>query len=69
MQEAGIEVDSADASFLPATQVPLDADGARKVLRLVDALYVELAEVLGVALITTDAALGRASDVAEVIAL
>jgi YebC/PmpR family DNA-binding regulatory protein len=35
---AGIEVDSADASWLPSVTVPLDADTARKVLRLVDAL-------------------------------
>jgi YebC/PmpR family DNA-binding regulatory protein len=38
LQEAGIDYDSADTSFLPSVQVPLDEDGARKVLRLVDAL-------------------------------
>ncbi len=38
LQEAGIEYESADQSFLPSLQVPLDEDGARKVLRLVDAL-------------------------------
>ena len=38
LQEAGIDYESADQSFLPSLQVPLDEDGARKVLRLVDAL-------------------------------
>jgi YebC/PmpR family DNA-binding regulatory protein len=38
LQEAGIDYDSADTSFLPSVQVPLDEEGARKVLRLVDAL-------------------------------
>ncbi len=38
LQDAGIEYESADQSFLPSMQVPLDEDGARKVLRLVDAL-------------------------------
>jgi YebC/PmpR family DNA-binding regulatory protein len=38
LQAAGIEYESADMSFLPTVQVPLDEDGARKVLRLVDAL-------------------------------
>jgi YebC/PmpR family DNA-binding regulatory protein len=38
LQDAGIDYDSADTSFLPSGQVPLDEDGARKVLRLVDAL-------------------------------
>ncbi len=38
LQDAGIDYDSADSSFLPTVQVPLDEDGARKVLRLVDAL-------------------------------
>ncbi|WP_375503451.1 YebC/PmpR family DNA-binding transcriptional regulator [uncultured Jatrophihabitans sp.] len=38
LQDAGIEYESADQSFLPTLQVPLDEDGARKVLRLVDAL-------------------------------
>ena len=38
LQDAGIEYESADQSFLPSMQVPLDADGARKVLKLVDAL-------------------------------
>jgi YebC/PmpR family DNA-binding regulatory protein len=38
LQNAGIEYESADQSFLPTLQVPLDEDGARKVLKLVDAL-------------------------------
>src|SRR6476659_2387983 len=38
LQEAGIDYDSADSSFLPSVQVPLDEHGARKVLRLVEAL-------------------------------
>ena len=38
LQQAGIDYESADQSFLPSVQVPLDEDGARKVLRLVDAL-------------------------------
>jgi len=38
LQQAGIDYDSAEASFLPSASVPLDADGARKVFRLIDAL-------------------------------
>ncbi|WP_369069489.1 MULTISPECIES: YebC/PmpR family DNA-binding transcriptional regulator [Kineococcus] len=38
LQAAGIDYDSADASFVPSVQVPLDADGATKVFKLVDAL-------------------------------
>jgi YebC/PmpR family DNA-binding regulatory protein len=38
LQNAGIDYESADMSFLPSVQVPLDEDGARKVFRLVDAL-------------------------------
>lgn len=38
LQEAGIDYDSADASFQPSMSVAVDADGARKVLKLVDAL-------------------------------
>src|SRR3954463_12615619 len=38
LQEAGIDYDSAETQFVPSVQVPLDEDGARKVLRLVDAL-------------------------------
>ncbi len=38
LQDAGIEYDSADVVFHPATQIEVDAEGARKILRLVDAL-------------------------------
>ena len=38
LQEAGIDYDSAEAQFVPATQVEVDIEGARKILRLVDAL-------------------------------
>jgi len=38
LQSAGIDYDSADANFVPSMQVELDADGAAKVLRLIDAL-------------------------------
>jgi len=38
LQQAGIDYDSADPTFLPSMSVPLDAEGARKVFRLIDAL-------------------------------
>src|SRR6266702_980544 len=38
LQDAGIDYDSADSSFLPSVQVPLDEDGARRVFKLIDAL-------------------------------
>ena len=38
LQGAGIEYDSAEASFQPSVTVPVDLDCARKVLKLVDAL-------------------------------
>ncbi|MDT7744573.1 MAG: hypothetical protein QOE59_3651, partial [Actinomycetota bacterium] len=38
MQDAGIDYDSAEASFVPSMNVEVDADGARKVLRIIDAL-------------------------------
>ncbi len=38
LQAAGIEYDSADTNFLASVNVPLDADGARKVFKLIDAL-------------------------------
>ncbi|MDQ6649037.1 MAG: YebC/PmpR family DNA-binding transcriptional regulator [Actinomycetota bacterium] len=38
LDAAGIEIESADISWLPSVSVPLDDDNARKVLRLVDAL-------------------------------
>jgi YebC/PmpR family DNA-binding regulatory protein len=38
LQQAGIDYDSAEASFLPSSSVPLDVEGARRVFRLIDAL-------------------------------
>lgn len=38
LQGAGIDYDSAEASFVPSVQVSLDLDGARKMIRVVDAL-------------------------------
>jgi len=38
LQEAGIDYDSADVVWWPSTQIEVDADGARKILRLIDAL-------------------------------
>ncbi len=38
LQDAGIDYESAEASFLPSMSVPLDEEGARKVFRLIDAL-------------------------------
>ena len=38
LQDAGIDYDSADANFVPSVQVELDADGARKIFKLIDAL-------------------------------
>jgi YebC/PmpR family DNA-binding regulatory protein len=38
LQEAGIEYDSAEASFVPSMTVPVDADVAGKVVRLIEAL-------------------------------
>ena len=38
LQGAGIDYDSAEASFVPTLQVELDADGARKMVRVSDAL-------------------------------
>ncbi|MEI2825462.1 MAG: YebC/PmpR family DNA-binding transcriptional regulator [Dermatophilaceae bacterium] len=38
LQDAGIDFDSAEASFLPSMEVPLDLDGARKMIRVVEAL-------------------------------
>jgi YebC/PmpR family DNA-binding regulatory protein len=38
LQEAGIDYDSADQTFVPSMQIELDADGAKKVFRLIDAL-------------------------------
>ena len=38
LQEAGIDYDSADVEFVASLEIPVDADGAGKVMRLVDAL-------------------------------
>jgi YebC/PmpR family DNA-binding regulatory protein len=38
LQDAGIEYDSADSSFVPSVQVELDEDNARKIFKLIDAL-------------------------------
>ena len=38
VQAAGIDYDSAESSWLPTVEVPLDADGARKMFRIIDAL-------------------------------
>ena len=38
LQAAGIDYESADSSFLPSMQIPLDAEGAQKVFELIDAI-------------------------------
>ena len=38
LQDAGIDYDSADAAFVPSLKVEVDAETARKVFRLIDAL-------------------------------
>lgn len=38
LQEAGLDYESADASFVPSVSVEVDVDGARKVVKLIDAL-------------------------------
>jgi YebC/PmpR family DNA-binding regulatory protein len=38
LQSAGIDYDSAEATFMPSVSVPVDIEGARKVFRLVEAL-------------------------------
>ena len=38
LQDAGIDYESAEASFQPSVTVPVDLDGARKVIKLIDAL-------------------------------
>lgn len=38
LQDAGIEYESADVEFVPNLKVEIDADTARKVFRLIDAL-------------------------------
>ena len=38
LQDAGIDYNSADQNFIPSMQIELDAEGAKKVFRLIDAL-------------------------------
>lgn len=38
LQEAGIDYDSAEAAWVPSMRVELDVDGAKQMLRLIDAL-------------------------------
>jgi YebC/PmpR family DNA-binding regulatory protein len=38
LQAEGIDYDSAEVNFVPSVQVEVDVDGARKILRLIDAL-------------------------------
>lgn len=38
LQQAGIDYESAEATFLPTVSVPLDVDGAKKVFKLIEAL-------------------------------
>ena len=38
LQDAGIDYESADVQFVPSMTVELDADGAGKIFRLIDAL-------------------------------
>jgi YebC/PmpR family DNA-binding regulatory protein len=38
LQDAGVDYDSAEASWVPSMQVPLDLDGAKRMIRVVEAL-------------------------------
>ncbi|ROR74320.1 YebC/PmpR family DNA-binding transcriptional regulator [Bogoriella caseilytica] len=38
LQESGVDYDSAEASFVPSMEIEVDADGAAKVFRLIEAL-------------------------------
>ena len=38
LQDAGVDYDSAEASWVPSMEVPLDLDGARKMIRVIEAL-------------------------------
>jgi YebC/PmpR family DNA-binding regulatory protein len=38
LQGAGIDYESADSSFLPSMSIPLDAEGAKKVFELIEAI-------------------------------
>ena len=50
LQKAGIDYESAESSFLPSMQIPLDAEGAAKVFELIDAIE-ELDDVQKLSLI------------------
>ncbi|TRZ56319.1 MAG: YebC/PmpR family DNA-binding transcriptional regulator [Streptomycetaceae bacterium] len=47
LQSAGIDYESADSSFLPSMQIELDAEGAKKLFELIDAIE-ELEDVQNV---------------------
>jgi len=38
LQDAGLDYESAEATFLPSMQIEVDVDGAKRMLRLIDAL-------------------------------
>jgi transcriptional/translational regulatory protein YebC/TACO1 len=38
LQDGGIDYESADAAFLPSSEIALDEDQARKVFKMIDAL-------------------------------
>ena len=38
LQDAGLDYDSAEVQFVPSVTVPLEADGAGKIFRLLEAL-------------------------------
>jgi YebC/PmpR family DNA-binding regulatory protein len=38
LQDAGVDYDSAEASWIPTVDVPLDTEGARKMFRVIEAL-------------------------------
>ncbi|MCF3135529.1 YebC/PmpR family DNA-binding transcriptional regulator [Streptomyces olivochromogenes] len=38
LQDAGVDYDSAESSFVPSVQVELDEEGAKKIFKLIDAL-------------------------------
>ena len=74
LDDRGVEKALLHLKDLPVTRHPLPplligAWRRRESLRLVDALYVELAAKLDVSLITTDKRLARATPLAEVIDL
>jgi predicted nucleic acid-binding protein len=78
MQRAGVlTVGQVDAALYELRQAPVTRHGLpslltgawarRDILRLADALYVELADTAGLVLLTTDHRMGRAWPTAEVI--